>query len=56
MTEIGSREPRLTAVGKRYADHVTPSIREKLALNLPKSGGRLRTKVTDLTSALDGGK
>jgi hypothetical protein len=29
-----------TAVGIRHADHVTPSIRKKLAITLPTSGGR----------------
>jgi hypothetical protein len=36
----GSRKPRLTAVGIRCADHATPSIHKKLALNSPTSGGR----------------
>jgi hypothetical protein len=29
-----------TAVGIRHADHVAPSIRKKLALTSPTSGGR----------------
>jgi hypothetical protein len=29
-----------TAVGNRQADHVTPSIRKKLAITSPTSGGR----------------
>jgi hypothetical protein len=47
---IRSRKPRLRAVGIRCADHATPSIRKKLALTSPTSGGRsvsivrLRTK------------
>jgi hypothetical protein len=51
----GSRKPRLTAVGIRYADHATPSIRKKLALTSPTSGGRsvgidrLRTKATEFS-------
>jgi hypothetical protein len=51
----GSRKPRLTAVGIRCADHVTPSIRKKLALTLPRSGGHsvgivcLRTKATEFS-------
>jgi hypothetical protein len=49
----GSRKPRLTAVGIRCGDHATPSIRKKLALTSPRSGGcsvsivRLRTKATE---------
>jgi hypothetical protein len=45
-----SRKPKLTAVGIRWADHATPSIRKKLALTSPTRGGRsvgivrLRTK------------
>jgi hypothetical protein len=30
-----------TVVGIRHADHVAPSIRKKLAMTSPKSGGRL---------------
>jgi hypothetical protein len=29
-----------TAVGIRQADHVAPSIRKKMAITSPKSGGR----------------
>jgi hypothetical protein len=29
-----------TAVGIRHADHMAPSIRKKLAINSPTSGGR----------------
>jgi hypothetical protein len=50
----GSRDPRLTAVGIRCADHATPSI-QKLQLNSPTSGVcsvgivRLRTKATEFS-------
>jgi hypothetical protein len=49
----GSRKLRLTAVGTRCADHVTTSIRRKLALTSPTCSGRsfgvvrLRTKATE---------
>jgi hypothetical protein len=36
----GSRKPRLTAMEIRCADHATPSIRKKVALTSPTSGGR----------------
>jgi hypothetical protein len=45
-----AKKPELTAGGIRCADHATPSVRKKLALSSPKSGGRsvgivrLRTK------------
>jgi hypothetical protein len=35
------------AVGFRCADRATPSIRKKLALTSPTSGGRSRTKATE---------
>jgi hypothetical protein len=44
-----------TAIGIRLADHVAPSIRKKLALNLPTSGSRSvgivhsRTQATELS-------
>jgi hypothetical protein len=48
-----SRKQRLTAVGTRCADHVTPLL-QRLALTSPTSGGRSvgivrsRTKATEL--------
>jgi hypothetical protein len=47
---VRSRKPRLTAMGIRCSYHATLSIRKKLALTSPTSGGRsvvivrLRTK------------
>ena len=47
-------ENRLTAVGTRCADHVTPLYPQKLALTSPTGGGRsvgivrLRTEATEL--------
>jgi hypothetical protein len=38
-SDFGTRKSRLTSVGIRCADHVTPSI--QLALTSPTSGGRL---------------
>jgi hypothetical protein len=54
----GSRKSRLTAVGIRCTDHATPSIRKKLALTSPTSGGRLvgivrlRTKATEFSFSI----
>jgi len=50
-----SRKQRLTAVGTRCADHVTPVYPQKLALTSPTSGGRsvgivrVRTKATEFS-------
>ena len=54
-----SRKQRLTAVGTRCADHVTPLYSQKLALTSPTGGGRsigivrVRTKATELVSYRD---
>ena len=50
-----SRKQRLTAVGSRCADHVTPLSPRKLALTSPTGGGRsvgivrVRTKATEFS-------
>jgi len=50
-----SRKQRLTTVGTRCADHVTPLYPQKLALISPTGGGssvcivRLRTKATEFS-------
>jgi len=51
-------ENRLTAVGTRCADHVTPLYPQKLALTSPTGGGRSvgivrsRTKATEIYDGL----
>jgi len=50
-----SRKQRLTAVGTRCPDHVTPLYPQKLALTSPTGGGRsvgivrVRTKATEFS-------
>jgi len=50
-----SRKQRLTAVGTRCADHVTPLYPQELALTSPTGGGRsvgivrVRTKATEFS-------
>ena len=50
-----SRKQRLTAVGTRCADHVTPFYPQKSALTSPTGGGRsvgivrVRTKATEFS-------
>ena len=51
------RKQRLSAVGTRCADHVTPLYPQKLALTSPTGGGRsvgivrVRTKAKEFSSA-----
>jgi hypothetical protein len=53
-----SRKQRLTSVGTRCADHVTPLYQQKLALNSSTGGGRSvgivrsRTKATEFSFSL----
>jgi len=53
------RKQRLTAVGTRCADHVTPFYPQKLALTSPTGGGRsvgivrVRTKATEFSLVSD---
>ena len=53
MKKVSGLENRLTAVGTRCADHVTPLYPRKLALTSPTGGGRsfviirVRTKATE---------
>jgi len=54
----GLEDRRLTAVGTRCADHVTPLYPQKLALTSPTGGGRSvgivrsRTKATEFSFSL----
>ena len=54
----GLENQRLTAVGTRCADHVTPLYPQKLALTSPTGGGRsvgivrVRTKATEFSFSL----
>jgi hypothetical protein len=42
-----------TAIGIRHADHVAPSIRKKLAITSPTSGGRSVGIVRSGTQAME---
>ena len=48
-----SRKQKLTAVGTRCADHVTPLYPQKLALTSPTGGGRSVGIVRVLTKATE---
>jgi hypothetical protein len=51
----GSRKPRLTAVGIRFADHAAPSISKSWALTSPTNGGRSVCKLRSRTKATEFG-
>jgi hypothetical protein len=42
-----------TAIGIRHADHVAPSIRKKLAITSPTSGGRPIGTVRSRTQTME---
>jgi len=48
-----SRKERLTAVGTRCADHVTPVYPQKLAVTSPTGGGRSVAIVRSQTNATE---
>ena len=55
MKKVVARKERLTTMGTRCADHVTPRYPQKLALTSPTGGGRsvgivrVRTKATEFS-------
>ena len=49
----GVASPLKTAVGNRYADHVTPLYPQKLALTSPTGGGRSVGIVSSRTNATE---